>query len=98
MHVNHSSVSHNLMSSLQDDLKCFNEVETLLLQLPEAICDVNPRHLMYIQRDYCWNGTAFGRYIVTVWETHLCHIILGRFLICTLGYFGQMFQMCLQKN
>lgn len=60
-YVTPGAVTNKLMEALQNDLMCFKEIDSLFLQLPEEICDVDPLHLAYIRTQECWNGTARGR-------------------------------------
>lgn len=55
------SISNGLLPALHNDFKCFRDLESLLVQLPEEICGIDPNHLAYIRTQECWNGTARGR-------------------------------------
>ena len=56
-------MSSNILAAVRKDLECFSDLQSLLLELPEEMCGVNPHHIAYMRDKECWNGTDRGRYV-----------------------------------
>lgn len=53
--------TNSILAAVRNDLECFKDLQSLLLELPEEMCGVNPHHLAYMRDKECWNGTDRGR-------------------------------------
>ena len=63
--------TNNILPAIQDDLSCFGDLQSLLLQLPEEMCGVNPHHLAYMRHRECWNGTDRDRLVFIIITNNL---------------------------
>ncbi len=59
------AVKTNLKDAIKKDMICYTDIKTVLSEVDETMCDVNPKHLKYIRNNNCWNGThSKGRYAI----------------------------------
>ena len=51
-----------IAQATEKEINHFSILGTLIKEIPEMFCSVNPQLLKYIRNRDCWNGTALGRY------------------------------------
>lgn len=61
-HIKSSVPSAGIIEAINSEMSCFDGLESAILELPEEICGIDPKHLSYIRNKDCWNGTERANY------------------------------------
>ncbi len=51
------ATTETLKNAMKGDMKCYNDMQSLLLEIDEQMCGVQAKHIKYIRNQGCWNGT-----------------------------------------
>ena len=90
LHSTESATTETLKNAMKGDMKCYNDMQSLLLELDEHMCGVEAKHIKYIRNKGCWNGTHSKGKLVKLWTllyyllTHNCTNTL-QFNMCNLA-------------
>ena len=80
MSIHTSQKDHiTIAQAVEKELIHFSTLGTVITEIPERFCSVNPQLLKYIRNRDCWNGTALGRYAIDLKKSQLYY----SYLVCS---------------